>query len=280
MDQTPTPPESSVPQPPVQPPTPPTAPPSPESPRGSSKLALWSMILGIVSVVLAVVIFISIPAAIVAIILGIVALVKHRPGKGKSIAGVITGGVALFIIIPFMIFVIAVTIAANNGLTDRANQAQERIDAKTNAANQVATDCYSYTIPTGYEYDDGSKACHTAVNIPEGDALTRVQVKGTTGTIGTLSDVVARYNSTLSQADPNTKGIIDQEQFTVNGKTVYYVSYEDTYKLLTGIYIVNDPESTQAINGEPINAYSVLGYAYNSSLKGTVRGVVDSLVTK
>lgn len=280
MDQTPTPTESSIPQPPVQPPTPPIVPPSPEIPRNSSKLALWSMILGIVSVVLALVIFISIPASIVAIILGIVALVKGRPGKGKSIAGIITGGVALFIIIPFMIFIIAVTIAANDGLNERANQAQERIDAKTNAANQVTTDCYTYTIPTGYEYDDGSKACHTAVNIPKGDALTRVQVKGTTGTIGTLSEVVARYNTTLSQVDPNTKGIIDQEQFTVNGKTVYYVSYDDTYKLLTGIYIVNDPESTQVINGEPINAYSVLGYTYNSSLKGTVRGVVDSLVTK
>jgi len=280
MDQTPTSTESSVPQPPVQPPVTPVAQPSPESPRGSSKLALWSMILGIVSVVLALVIFISIPAAIVAIVLGIIGLVKHHPGKGKSITGVITGAVALFIIIPFMIFVIAVTIAANNSLTERANKAQETVDAKSNSANKVTTDCYTYAIPTGYEYDDGSKACHTAVNIPQGDALTRVQVKGTTGTIGTLSDVVARYNATLSRADPNTKGIIDQEQFTANGKTVYYVSYEDTYKLLTGIYIVSDPESTQSIDGEPINAYSVLGYTYNSSLKGTVRSVVDSLVTK
>ena len=254
-----------------------------QTPRGTtptSKIPLLSMILGITSIVLAVLYFISVPAAFVAITLGIITLVKRHPGKGKGIAGIVMGGLALFIFIPVSVFLALFVL---NNIAEKVEASRTPTSTQTATSsntNKVTTDCYSYTIPTGYEYDDNSKACHTAVNIPKGDALTRIQVKGTTGTIGTLSDVVNRYNTTLKAADPNTKGIIDQEQFTAGGKTVYYVSYEDTYKLLTGIYIINDPESTQTIGTEPINAYSVLGYTYNAALKGNVRGVVDSLITK
>jgi len=264
------------------------------APQSKSKLALWSMILGIVSVGLAVVLFISIPAAIIAIVLGIVALVKHHPGKGKSIAGIITGGLALLIFIPISaVIALGVIAGISEGLDSKEGQqllqqlqdgtkpeTTEETTEPSATATTVTTDCYTYAIPASYVFDDNSKDCHTAVNIPNGDALTRIQAKGTVGEIGTLNEVVAHYNNTLKNTYEDSKGIIDKEQFVVNGKTVYYVSYEDDSGLLTGIYIVNDPESTKTIDDERITAYSILGYTYNSTLKATVRGVVDSFVTK
>ena len=282
MDQTPTPLEPTTPEPATQPFAQPTTPPStptvaPIATPVKSMLALWSMILGIVSIVLALLFFIAAPAAIVAITLGIIALAKHRPGKGKSIAGIITGGVALLFVIPFATIVAFSALAS---LQEAGAKLQATPIAASSTGNIVTTDCYNYTIPANYVYEPNSKDCFTAVNISGGDALTRIQVKGTTGTIGTLSEVVAKYNASLKTTYPNGKGIIDQEQFTANGKTVYYISYEDTYKLLSGIYIVNDPQSTKLVDGVSINAYSVLGYTYNAALKANVRSVVDSLVTK
>jgi len=266
------------------------------TPQGKSKFALWSLILGIVSAALAVVFFISIPAAIVAIVLGIVALVKQHPGKGKSIAGIITASFALLVLIPISaIITLGVIAGVSEGLDskegrDLLQQLQNDVksdDSKDTSTTEpsatktkVTTDCYTYAIPANYVFDDNSKDCHTAINIPGGDALTRIQAKGTVGEIGTLDEVVAHYNNTLETTYPNSKGIIDKEQFIVNGKTVYYVSYEDGSGLLTGIYIVNDPESTKMLGGEPVEAYSILGYTYNSTLKATVRSVVDSFVTK
>jgi len=282
MDQTPAPLEPTTPEPATQPFAQPTTPPStptvaPIATPVKSMLALWSMILGIVSIVLALVFFISIPAAIVAIILGIVALSKHRPGKGKSLTGIITGGVALFVVIPIS-FVIA--ISAINSLQEAGAKLRATPIAASSTANSVLTDCYSYTIPTNYVYEPNSKDCYTAVNISGGDDLTRILVKGTTGTIGTLSDVVAQSNTAIKKASPDSKGIIEQEQFIANGKTVYYIAYEDGYKLLYGRYIINDPNSTKTVSGESINAYSVIGYTYNAALKANVRSVVDSLITK
>jgi len=251
---------------------------TPKTPQESSKLALWSLILGVTSIILAIFVYISIPAAIAAGILGAVVLTKHLPGKGKAAAGIITGGVALFLIIPIISLATqSLNNASPGGLRGAITPTTTEPSA---AATKVTTDCYSYAIPTGYEYEEASKDCHTAVNYPKGDALTRIQVKGTTGTVGTLDEVVAMYNTTLKKSDPNAAGVIDKEQFTVDGKTIYYVSYTDGLKLLTGVYIVKDPESTQVVGGQPIVAYSVLGYTYNAELKKVVRSVVDSLVTK
>jgi len=250
------------------------------APATTNKLALWALILGIVSAVLAIVVVISIPAAIAAIVLGIISLVKHHTGKGQSIAGVIIGGVSLFVLIPISAIIgLAVLSVIANNETPVSGTTSGQAKPST-STSKVITDCYTYAVPAGYKYDDNSKDCHTAVNIPKGDALTRIQVKGTTGEIGTLSEVATQYDTSIKAAFPGSKGVIDQEQFTANGKTVYYISYEDSYKLLAGLYIVVDLESTQTISGEPINAYSILGYTYNSQLKGNVRSVVDSLITK
>lgn len=254
----------------------------PTAPNPSSKRALWAMILGIVSIVFALIIFISIPAAIIAVILGSIGLAKRLPGKGKNLTAVITGAVALLIFIPASIFLILVSYNSYNAITERANEAASKNTSSSTQkkTSKAVTPCYEYSVPEEYAFQQGPSSCLTAVNIPDGDALTRIQVKGTTGTIGTLSGVVATYNKSLKASDANSKGIIDQEQFTANGKTIYYVSYEDASKLLVGTYIVNDPSSTQKLDGKPITAYSIFGYTYNAALKNTVRGVATSLVTK
>jgi hypothetical protein len=251
----------------------------PPTPPASQLLSTWSLVLGIVALVLGIVVFISIPAAIVAVILGIIVLAKHHPGKGKALAGIITGGVALiFIPILFMI-----TLVAYNGITERANQLKQTSTQQAAATTVASSDgitvntpCYSYTIPTSYVYDDASKDCTTAVNIPNGDALSRITVKGNTGTIGSLKDVVATFN----KAAQSSNAVIDQEQLTTNGRTAYYISYKDTNGLLFGNYIIPDSSASRTVGGKTITAYTVAGYVYNSSLKALVHGVFDSLVIK
>lgn len=239
------------------------------TPQGSQTLSIWSLILGVVALALALVFFISIPAAIAAIVLGIIVLTKHHPGKGKAMIGVITGGVA-FLAIPILI---AFTVIAFNAVNDRAHETQQ-----ASLQRSVDSPCFTYTVPAGYTYNNASNNCTTSVNIPGGDTLTQISVKGNTGTIGSLKDVVASFDATLKANNPNTPGVIDQEQFISNGNTVYYVSYNDGNGLLFGNYIIPDSNASHKDEtGKTITAYSVAGYTYNSGLKSLVRGIVDSL---
>ncbi len=64
----------------------------------SKKMSIWAFVLSIVAFVTGLLLFISIPLAIVSLILAIMALVKHRPGKGLSIAAVIVSGLAILLI--------------------------------------------------------------------------------------------------------------------------------------------------------------------------------------
>lgn len=250
------------------------------TPKGPEKLALWSMILGIVSVVLIILIPISIIAAIVAIVLGAIVLSKHHSGKGKALTGIITGGFALVAIVPL----IAITVVAFNSVNERANEsAQKALQQEASQLENVATNkttvdtpCYTYDIPSGFEYNDASAHCTTSVNIPKGDSLTRIVVKPNTGAIGTLSDVVATLNKGLKNSDPNSAGVIDQKELTVNGNTVYYITYKDSYDLLFGNYIIPQQTTLKDENDTTITAYTVAGYANLPQLKE----VLDSLTTK
>jgi hypothetical protein len=67
------------------------------APQGGKGFAITSMVLGIISVVICLIWPVSIPLAIIAVVFAIIALVKRRPGKGMSIAGLVTGGVTLLI---------------------------------------------------------------------------------------------------------------------------------------------------------------------------------------
>jgi len=267
-----------------QPAAPTVVTPVPNTSQGSSTLSTWSLILGIASLVLGLIIFISVPAAIVAIILGIVVLTKHRPGKGKALAGIITGGTML-LVLPFLF---AVVIVAYNGINERvqvvATEQQHILNnsdaTPTSDGHSVSTACFTYTIPEGYEFDDASKNCTTSVNIPNGDTLTRIVVKANTGDIGSLQDVVASYNKTLQAGDVTKPGVIDQEEFSTHGTRVYYVSYKDANGLLFGNYIIPTQTTLNDENGKPITAYTVAGYTYNAELKAIVRGVLDSVITE
>jgi hypothetical protein len=252
-------------------------------PQGSQKLSAWSLILGIASIVLGVVVFISIPAAIVAIVLGIVVLHKHLPGKGKALAGIITAGAFLLILLPLA----AIILVTYNGINQKVEDAQKlsmQQSANKKAATAVTkvdTLCYSYPVPTGYEYDTTSKYCTTAVNIPKGDALTRITVKGNTGKIGSLQDVVTLFNKTIQNGDPKAPGVVDQQSLTIRDRPAYYISYKDSYGLLFGNYIFPDDSASHTDeNGKTIVGYTVAGYTYNSGLKSLVRGVANSLDIK
>lgn len=267
-----------------------TAPaPEPQQPiQGSQKLSTWALILGIASVVLAIVLFISIPAAIVAIILGAMALAKHRPGKTKALIGLIAGAAALVLFIPASIGLIVVlsgqisekalleaVIRPEKDLSSQEPSKTSNSNSASVVGDKVVTDCYTYTIPKDYEFNESSKDCTTAVNIADGDTLTRVVVKPNTGKIGTLQDAVDTLNVALKKADPKTEGVTSQKEYTANGRTVYYVTYKDTYGLSFGNYIFPDSSASQTINGQTITAYSVAGYTTPA-----LKEVADSVVIK
>ena len=257
---------------------------TPTQPVKPSRMSTWSLVLGIVAFVLAVVIFISIPAAIIAIVFGIIVLVKHRPGKRKAIAGIIIGGITLLLIPPL----VTLSLVAYNALTERVNMTNKssqqketnKIAGTATNTSKVDTQCYTYTIPTGYEFDVASKNCTTAVNIHNGDDLTRITVKGNTGTIGSLKDVVASFNKTLQTGNSNAPGFVDQKELILQGRSVYYITYKDTTGLLFGNYIISDKSGSRIVNDKTITAYTVAGYVYYSSLAGIVRNVFDSLTVK
>ena len=64
---------------------------------GNSGYAIASMICGIISIVCCCLTWVSLILAIVAIVLGIIALKYQYDGKGMAIAGIVTGGIGIFI---------------------------------------------------------------------------------------------------------------------------------------------------------------------------------------
>lgn len=131
--QTPVTPAPSVAEPAAQPIAQPVAGPvaSPVNPvapeqGGSKALAIWSLTLAIISFVVLLFFFIAGPLAIAALILGIIVLVKRKPGKGLGIAGIAISSLTL-ISIPFMILI---TLAAFNGVSDKAKEVQREAEMR------------------------------------------------------------------------------------------------------------------------------------------------------
>ena len=74
-----------------------------------------------------------------------------------------------------------------------------------------------------------------------------ITVKGNTGTIGSLKDVVASFNKVLQTSNPNAPGVVDQQEFSLQGRSVYYVTYKDASGLLFGNYIISDKSGVSDI---------------------------------
>lgn len=71
--------------------------------NGNIGCSIASMVCGIVSLVCCCFWYLSIILAIVAIVLGIISIKKEYEGKGMAIAGLITGGIAIFALIVLLI---------------------------------------------------------------------------------------------------------------------------------------------------------------------------------
>ena len=69
----------------------------PEAKKFGKGFAIASMCCGIVSIVLCCAWYLALPAAIAALVLCILNLTKHGAGRGMALAGVICGGVGLFL---------------------------------------------------------------------------------------------------------------------------------------------------------------------------------------
>lgn len=78
-------------------PLPPVTEQSSQSAGGSIGFSIASMICGIISILCCFLAWFSLVLAIAAIILGVIALKYKYDGKGMAIAGIITGGIGIFI---------------------------------------------------------------------------------------------------------------------------------------------------------------------------------------
>lgn len=104
-------------------------------------LGMLSMIFGIIGLVLCALTFLDLPFVIASIVLGIIALVKinkkQDSGKGMAIAGLITGGVALLLIVCIAIFAIGATknFFTDNIATNPTNIEEKNSDKISGNAN-------------------------------------------------------------------------------------------------------------------------------------------------
>ena len=69
----------------------------PQAKKYGKGFAIASMCCGIASIVFCCAWYLAIPAAGVALVMGILNLMKHGAGRGMALAGVICGGVGLFL---------------------------------------------------------------------------------------------------------------------------------------------------------------------------------------
>lgn len=123
----------------------PTTPTSP-SPGTTNGLAIAAMVVGIVAFVSGWIPFWGFLAGAAAVVLGIIAL-KKPTGKGFSITGIITGGLAVLSSLIATAFFIITLVAgtailgeAGNQLQQQSQQSQEMIDAKKDfAKGETAT---------------------------------------------------------------------------------------------------------------------------------------------
>ncbi|MES2630754.1 MAG: DUF4190 domain-containing protein [Patescibacteria group bacterium] len=119
---------------------PPATPPQQVPPAATNGLAIASMVVGIVAFVSGWIPFWGLLTGIAAIVLGVIAL-KKPTGKGFSIAGIVTGGLAALSSILFTVFFI-IGIVSSGAIIDQAGEeynkdnasSQEMIDAKKDFA--------------------------------------------------------------------------------------------------------------------------------------------------
>lgn len=119
-------------QPIVQPATPTAAPITPGQ-GGSKAMAIWSLALAILSFVVLLFFFIAGPLALAALVLGIIVLVKHKPGKGLGIAGIVVSTITL-ISIPFIIML---TLVAYTGISEKAKESQRNAEMRESTSQNT-----------------------------------------------------------------------------------------------------------------------------------------------
>lgn len=142
----------------------------------------------------------------------------------------------------------------------------------------VDSDCFSYTAPKGYVLSPKAAKCSTEVNIPNGDSLTSVVVKANSGKKRTADEALQAMTTTVEAG-----GIAVQDSgiltFT-DGTTGAFVHFQDSYKLLAGMYYIVSPNPKFTIDGKLIVGTTIQGYVYNKGLKAIVEDVVKSVILK
>lgn len=116
----------------VQPAAPTAAPITPGQ-GGSKAMAIWSLALAILSFVVLLFFFIAGPLALAALVLGIIVLVKHKPGKGLGIAGIVVSTITL-ISIPFIIML---TLVAYTGISEKAKESQRNAEMRESTSQNT-----------------------------------------------------------------------------------------------------------------------------------------------
>jgi hypothetical protein len=191
------------------------------------------------------------------------------------------GGLFVLLIIGFVILVFFAASGKDNSTSSPGSSADTtQVDSKapvTASGSTVTAPCYSYTIPQGYELENKSAACASAVNIPSGDSLTLIQVLAVTNTDNIDQGIESLKKTFAKEKLEFVKS--EKIKMSTSGMDAAKVYFKDPYgNLLRAYYYIPDPDPSYIINGKLIGGYTIDGYAYNSELESNLDSVVQSFI--
>lgn len=138
--------------------------------------------------------------------------------------------------------------------------------------NHVSTACFDFTTPDiGAEWvlHPEPLNCVADVNWPDSDQLTMIRVRAQTGEL-----VPEDLESTFLEAGYES---VDMTEGIVDGQTAYTFAVEDPYGLRQSIVIITLPEGRFSVDGTPLTAIFVGGYALGEGSENQVQQIVDSI---
>jgi preprotein translocase subunit SecG len=209
----------------------------PQKPTSSNGLAIASLIVGVVAFVSGWIPFWGLLTGVAAVILGVLAL-KQPNGKGLSITGISTGGIAaLTSIFATLFFIIA--IAANNAYTPYTDDTQGWSDEDTQSSIDVKKDFAKGetatfdTLEVKVNSVERNYTSQTDLSQPD-EGMEYVAVNLTAKSIEDIETSIGRYTFTLTNGDtkegyrsvdidPSFKSSAPSNDSSVSGYIVFQV---------------------------------------------------------
>ncbi len=204
-----------------------------------------------------------------------------KSNTGCIIAAVVVAVLGIGAVGLFLVGALFLSAASTSTMTGTpsvgASEAVTGTEAVTRDGSTVGTPCYTFTVPAGYDVEPASAGCTVAVNIPGGDALSRIEIRPNAGT-GTASEALTAIKAELGKDASITVKAADVVTLD-QGNLAADVSFE-TSTLLREIFAVPTKGRTYVIAGKAVDGFMIGGSAYNKELDGALHAVANSFQFK